>query len=92
MRVLLRVSDEHRNKKKKYIYGDKKVCIPKLGSLWINSDQPRTLLAYCHRQKEHTHFLSWKKKKINASVILYFPEIIEIALENWLPLWGCYSD
>ena len=64
MRVLLRVSDEHRNKKIYiYIYGDKKVHIPKLGSVWINSDQPRTLLAYCHRQKEHTHFLSQKKKK-----------------------------
>ena len=44
-----------------------------------------------YAERVHT-FSEWEKKKVNASIILYSPEIIEIALEDWLPLWGCYSD
>lgn len=82
MRVLLELVEIRGLKKKS---GNKKV--PKLGSLWINSDQTRALLGYHHRQKEHTNFLTGEKKK-DASIILYFPESIQIAVKKT----GCHFE
>lgn len=84
MRVLLELVEIRGLKKKG---GNKKV--PKLGSLWINSDQTRALLGYHHRQKEHTNFLTGEKKKRCLYNSLFSRKHSDCCQEDWLSLWGC---
>lgn len=89
MRVPLESVKSTEDKKKKY--GNKKVGIPKLGSLWISTDQPRALLGYCHRQKEHTNFLSEKKNQCFRNSSSSWKDW-DCPQEDWLSLWRCYPD